>query len=286
VGFILLESAEKKSGTTYISDADLDNKNKFRAGKEALTLLSLWNEGGAMPKTFRVLLDALLEAWVSSFVDAKLEKDIVDALLALDELDEKEKGQLEEALRVCGKERLYYQPQKLLRILTRSRDTSNDIVVKWAFRTLGQKVDTDHLRFVAICLSACGEAKDYPSQLEEAAAHHIKAAAQTLKVAEVLRFADVRGGPYQPMDGTLTLRTSTLVDYVWVTSKMGETLEKSVATANEWLSVAEVQLLVQLGSREMRGFDVNLVVKIYPHIKNWFERREEIVTLETVSRTV
>ncbi len=286
--FILLESAEKKSGTTYVSDAELDNKNKFRAGKEALTLLSLWNEGGSMPKTFRVLLDALLEAWVSSFIDAKLEKDIVDALLALDELDEKEKGQLEEALRMCGKEHLYYQPQKLLRILTGAGDASNDSVVKWAFKTLGSKVNTDHLRFVAICLSACGESSDNASKLEGAAKYHIQVAAKTLTVAENMSFADVRGGPFRPMGraSELTLHTSTLVEYVWVTSKMNETLKKSAEGANAWLNAAERQALERMGAAEKRSFDIKLTVKIYPHEKDWYSRRSELEPLQTLSHTV
>lgn len=273
-----------------MSDAEQENKDVAKQAKEALKLLSTWNEGNKpMPKTFRVLLDALLLGWVDSFIDETLEKDIVAALLALGGLDDKEEGQLEEALRYCAKVHLHYQPKKLLRILASTTEGHNETVAHWAFKMLTRTSDVDHLRFAARCLLACGEGNDNPLDLEEAAVFHIESAAKILKRAENVRFDDVRGGPSKPMgrNAEVALRTATLVEYIWITSNMGEKSKKdSEAYAYEWLDAAHNQLVKQLGTRTGRDFEVKLTVRTYPHVENWYARVDKLKPIQITSRTV
>ena len=283
----LLECVGKKEGAAYVCQATQENKDIANMAKEALSLLRIWDESDVTtPLTLRVLLDALLKGWANTFIDSTLEKEIAGALLVLRDLSDNETSQLEEVLRQCGKEYLRYQPQKLLRILADVTDEHNKVVVRWAATTLARMIPAGHLRFVAQCLLGCGSQNDWPPQLEWAARHHIEAAAKTLEAAKKLHFADVRGGPYQPMDGKLLVRTSTLVDYVWVTSNMGGVLKESTKSTKQWLDLAERQVLEQLGSGEKRGFAIDLIVKIYPHDTNWYARRDELKVLEIVSRTV
>lgn len=286
--FVLAESKEKREKESWpAKDAELRNKNIATRASEALRLLSSWNEGDhPTPKTFRALLDALLEGWANSFIDDKLEKEIADALLTLGKLDKSEENSLEEALRHCGKEHLYYQPQKLLRILVRATTEHNGVVVQWASYALTRIASVDHLRFMAACLQACGSRNESVPQVEEAARHHIEKTMETLRAAEKMQFADVRGGPYKPSGQECLLRTSTQVDFVWATSKMNESLRESLKRAERWLDAAQAQLLEQLGPREKRGFDVDLIVTVYPHEKDWFARRYDLVPLDVASRSV
>ncbi|HEY6021132.1 MAG TPA: hypothetical protein VIY48_14865 [Candidatus Paceibacterota bacterium] len=251
--------------------------------REALALLKCMRvRKVCVPKTFRVVLDALLFGWAKTH-DAALEKRASQTLLLLPKSESKEEDQLGAALREVAAQHLFFDTARLLRLLTLASPASCETVVRWAFQTLGSKAKPEDLLFATACLQTAGNASD---ELRRAAVHHIDAARQTLTIVkEKVRFTQALGGPYKPMDEQCVLRSSGLVDYVWVTSQLGDSLNKSIKSADKWLDSAERQVLEQLGPPAQRGFGVDLLVHIYPHVENWFARRHTLTPLETVSRS-
>lgn len=258
--------------------------------EEALLLARLWAlRPESAPKTLRTIADALLAGWANTH-NQVLEESIAVALLGLfarsGGISTNEQNQLGEALREGSKKHLLHQPEKLLRILVIASTKSNKTVIDWAFQTLAAKMRPEQLFFAASCLLACGDLS-YAPELKEAAAHSIESAAQTLEIVKKkLRFSDGLGGPHKPYNEQVRLLTAAQIDCIWAKSNLGDNLVETVRNANLWLDHAERQVIEALGKYPQRGFGVDLIVHIYPHVHNWPERTHEINPLDTVSRSV
>lgn len=260
----------------------------LEAGNQALILAKLMpplrGEPVELPATSRTITNMIVRAFLRTDLD-KASETFANVLRTGDGLPPLSGKELKEALDF-GLSTYRGNMRRLLKFVAESSSAltlGSREVVKQVDQSLGSYLSHEQAVFRAVCLDRAGP---NAADLQAAVAHHIEHAAQTLAIArKKIHFSEKRGGAFKPMAEEVKLLTATQVDCSWVTSSMRD-LNDTREYATRWLDSAQQQVIEAVGETASRGFGVDLIVRIYPHVQDWFSRRNNLEPLDTVSRSV